>query len=78
MLNDTICEVMTIVEQIVDGDWLEPLSAGDVSGNESSTDGNTEGHAKASQLITSLLLRGPGSLEWVSCSKIVSEGDVKS
>jgi hypothetical protein len=40
MLNNAVSEVVLVMEQIVDGDWLEEFSASDVPSEEASTDGN--------------------------------------
>jgi hypothetical protein len=37
VFNNTISEVMFIVEQILDWDWLKPLSACDKTGKKTTT-----------------------------------------
>jgi hypothetical protein len=56
VLNDQLSKVMSVVEQILNWDWVKPLARGHVAGEETSEDRDTKGDAKACQLVAGLLI----------------------
>ena len=48
--------MMSVVEQILDGDWVEPLARGHITSEKTTKDGNTQSDTKAGQLVTSLFI----------------------
>jgi hypothetical protein len=56
VLNDQFSEVMSVVEQILNWDWVEPLARGHVAGEETAEDRDTKGDTKTCELVACLLI----------------------
>ena len=78
MLNNAVSKVVLVVEQIVNGDWLEEFSASDVARKEATTNCNTKAHTETSELITGLFLRGSRRLRAIKLSKVWSESSIST
>jgi len=78
MLNDAISEVMSIVEQVLNGDRLEPFSASDIARKKSTADSDPETDTEASELIAGLFIGSARVLNGVSLAKVGTEGAFSS
>ena len=56
VLNDALSEVVSVVEQILNRNRVEPLARGHIASEKTTKDSDSQSDTKACQLIASLLI----------------------